>query len=46
MAIEIGPGIDIGPGIILGDEPVRSLLIITEAGLNLDTESGDDLITE
>ena len=46
MAIEIGPGIDIGPGVFIGDEPVRSLLIITEDGLNLDTESGDDLITE
>jgi hypothetical protein len=46
MAIEIGPGIEVGPGITLGDEPVRSLLIITEDGLNLDTESSDDLITE
>ena len=46
MAVEIGPGIEIGPGVIIGDEPVRSLLIITENGLNLDTESGNDLITE
>jgi hypothetical protein len=46
MAVEIGPGIEIGPGVFIGDEPVRSLLIITEDGLNLDTESGDDLITE
>jgi hypothetical protein len=46
MAVEIGPGIDIGPGVLIGDEPARSLLIITENELNLDTESGDDLITE
>jgi hypothetical protein len=46
MAIEIGPGIEIGPNIEIGDAPVRSLLIITENGLNLDTESGNDLITE
>lgn len=46
MAIEIGPGIGIGPGVFIGDEPVRSLLIITEDELNLDTESGNDLITE
>ena len=46
MAIEIGPGIEIGPNIEIGDVPVRSLLIITENGLNLDTESGNDLITE
>jgi hypothetical protein len=46
MAVEIGPGIEIGPGVFIGDEPARSLLIITENGLNLDTESGNDLITE
>jgi hypothetical protein len=46
MAIEIGPGIEVGPGITLGDEPVRSLLIITENDLDIQTESGDNLITE
>ena len=46
MAIEIGPGIEVGPGIILGDEPVRSLQIITENDLDIQTESGDNLITE
>lgn len=46
MDIEIGPGIFIGPGIIIGSEPVPILLIITEDGLNLQTESGDDLTTE
>jgi hypothetical protein len=46
MAVEIGPGIDIGPGVFIGDEPVRSLQIITEDGFDLQTESGDDLTTE
>jgi hypothetical protein len=46
MAIEVGPGIDIGPGVLLGDEPARSLQIITENGLDIQTESGDNLITE
>ena len=46
MAIEVGPGIDIGPGVFLGVEPVRGLLIITENELDLQTESGNDLITE
>jgi len=46
MAIEIGPGIEVVPGVTLGDEPVRSLQIITEYGLDIQTESGDNLITE
>ena len=47
MAIEIGPGIELGPGFIIGYlEPTPVLLIITENGVDLQTESGDDLTTE
>jgi len=46
MDIEIGPGITIGPGIFIGSEPIPILLIITENGFDLQTESGDDLTTE
>jgi hypothetical protein len=49
MSIVIGPGIAIGAGILvgLGEAPVQPiLLLITEAGLDLQTEVGDDLTTE
>jgi hypothetical protein len=50
MAIVIGPGIVIGAGIVVGigsgPPPQPILLLITEAGLDLQTEVGDDLTTE
>jgi len=49
MSIVIGPGIEIGAGIFIGsgDAPVQPvMLLITEAGLDLQTEVGDDLTTE
>ena len=47
MAIQIGPGISIGPGINI-ESPAAApvVLIITEDGLDLQTESGDNLTTE
>jgi len=49
MSIVIGPGIVIGSGIFIGsgEAPVQPiLLLITEDGLDLQTEVGDDLTTE
>ena len=50
MAIVIGPGIVIGAGIVVGigdgPPPQPIALLITEAGLDLQTEVGDDLTTE
>ena len=49
MSIVIGPGIVIGAGIFigLGEAPVQPImLLITEAGLDLQTEVGDDITTE
>jgi hypothetical protein len=50
MAIVIGPGIVIGAGILIGSgeapPPQPVALLITEDGLDLQTEVGDDLTTE
>jgi hypothetical protein len=50
MSIVIGPGIVIGAGIVVGigdgPPPQPIALLITEAGLDLQTEVGDDLTTE
>jgi hypothetical protein len=49
MPIEITPGITITAGLTFesGNAPIQTAtLLITEAGLDLQTEVGDDLTTE
>ena len=47
MAIEIGPGITIGQDITIGPGALPvTVFIITQAGDNLITESGNTLIIE
>jgi hypothetical protein len=49
MPIEITPGITITAGLtfVSSDAPIQpATLLITEAGLDLQTEVGDDLTTE
>jgi len=44
--IEIGGGISIGPGIAIGGTPPPIVPIITEDGLFMITESGEQIIEE
>ena len=48
MAIEITPGITITAGLTIrsSEPPQPATLLTTEAGLDLQTEVGDDLTTE
>jgi len=49
MPIEITPGITITAGLVIGagDAPIQTAtLLITEGGLDLQTEVGDNLTTE
>ncbi len=47
MPIEITPGITITAGLTFESAiPQPVMLLITEAGLDLQTEAGDDLTTE